>query len=39
MSIDGVAALGGLELLIGKISISTVGLGAGAIESAIFPED
>ena len=39
MSIDGVADLGGLALLIGTSSISAVGLGTGAIESAIFPED
>ena len=39
MSIDDVADLGGLELLIGKISISTVGLRVGAIDSAIFPRD
>ena len=38
-STDGVADLGGLELLIGTISISTAGLGAGVIESAISSEE
>lgn len=38
---DGVAVFGGLdvELLIGKISISRVGLRAGAMNSAIFQDD
>lgn len=38
LSMDGVTDLGGLELLIGKSSMSTGLVGARANGSAIFPE-